>query len=147
MIYFIRSPAGPIKIGTTIRLSQRLKQLVAEHGDGLEVLAIVDGSYDEEKALHRRFGHLRTVGEWFEPGDDLTGFIVSDGRPWDGRDDQPLGPTVRFEADLVSMAKYLAALRGTPVAKLVSDLLRPALEKEMAKEGKRFINKDKEMTD
>lgn len=34
MIYFIRSPAGPIKIGTTIRLSQRLKQLAAEHGEG-----------------------------------------------------------------------------------------------------------------
>jgi hypothetical protein len=27
-IYFIKSPDGPIKIGTTIRLSQRLKQLV-----------------------------------------------------------------------------------------------------------------------
>ncbi len=42
MIYFIKSPDGPIKIGTTIRIVQRLKDLIAEHGPGLEVLAVTD---------------------------------------------------------------------------------------------------------
>ncbi len=87
MIYFVRSPAGPIKIGTRIRLSQRLRQLASEHGPGLEVLEVADGSYEVERALHGRFAHLRQVGEWFEPGDDLLGFIASDARPWDGLDE------------------------------------------------------------
>jgi T5orf172 domain len=92
VIYFIRSPGGRIKIGTTIRLSERLKQLVAEHGEGLEVLAVVEGSYEAEKGLHDRFGHLRIVNEWFEPGDDLVGFIVAEGRPWDGSDEKNVKP-------------------------------------------------------
>lgn len=62
MIYFIRSPSGPIKIGTTIRLSQRLKQLAAEYGEGLEVLAVTEGDRNVEQELHRRFGHLRLEG-------------------------------------------------------------------------------------
>lgn len=92
MIYFIRaSEGGPIKIGTTIRLSRRLKQLMAEFDCGLELLAVMDGNRDEEQALHRRFGHLRVVNEWFEPGDDLVGFIVAEGRPWDLSDEAPIG--------------------------------------------------------
>jgi hypothetical protein len=87
LIYFIRSSNGPIKIGTTIRLSTRLKQLVAEHGEGLEVLAVTEGSYEAESELHRRFSHLRVVNEWFEPGDDLMGFIIAEARPWDGIDE------------------------------------------------------------
>lgn len=84
MIYFIQPKAGgPIKIGTTVRLGQRLKQLAAESGAELQVLAVVDGGFREEKSLHQRFAHLRQVGEWFEPGDDLLGFIVNDGKPWD----------------------------------------------------------------
>ena len=71
MIYFLRNAdRTAIKIGTTIRLSARLKTLAAEHGE-LEVLAVIDGGRDQEKGLHRRFADLRTVGEWFEPGDDL----------------------------------------------------------------------------
>ena len=43
------------------------------------------------------------------------------------------GPPVRIEADLSTMAKYVASHRGVPVSKLVSDLLRPALEREFGK--------------
>jgi hypothetical protein len=89
VIYFIKSPDGPIKIGTTVRLSQRLRQLATEHGQGLEVLAVTTGSARDERRLHSRFHHLRRVGEWFEPGDDLLAFIVSDGKPWDGSDESP----------------------------------------------------------
>lgn len=86
MIYFIRNAdRSAIKIGTTIHLSTRLQQLAAEHGE-LEVLAVLDGGRDEEHALHHRFDSLRTVGEWFEPGDDLMGFIVAEGKPWNGSD-------------------------------------------------------------
>jgi hypothetical protein len=100
MIYFAQpSDGGRIKIGTTIRLSQRLKQLAAEHGCDLHVLAVQDGGPDDEVLLHRRFAHLRAVGEWFEPGDDLVGFIMAEGRPWDGSDDTDTKP-VRLDLGL-----------------------------------------------
>ena len=149
MIYFIRSPAGPIKIGVSIRLSQRLKQLVAEHGEGLEVLAVVDGSYDEEKALHGRFAHLRTVGEWFEPGDDLVGFIVSDGQSWDGTDEVPNGEmrpesgpgrppkgrddmAVKVDRAIVSKARAIAQDRGITIAEYLSEKLDGPVSKDFA---------------
>jgi hypothetical protein len=43
------------------------------------------------------------------------------------------GPTVRIEADLQSMLKYIAARRGVPIAKLTSDLIRPVVEREFMK--------------
>lgn len=54
MIYFLRATdGGPIKIGTTVRLTRRLKQLAAEFGPDVEVLAVAEGSYEEE-ALEAR---------------------------------------------------------------------------------------------
>jgi DNA-binding XRE family transcriptional regulator len=88
MIYFIKSARGRIKIGTTIRLKQRLKELETGHGEPLEVLAVADGSTEAERYLHRRFAHLRVMGEWFESGEDLMALIASDCRPWDGLDDR-----------------------------------------------------------
>lgn len=84
-VYFVQAvDGGPIKIGTTVRLSQRLKQLTRNAGHPLEVLGVIDGGPTEEKELHERFSHLRVASEWFEAGDDLIGFIVSEARPWDG---------------------------------------------------------------
>ncbi len=48
------------------------------------------------------------------------------------------GPPVRIEADLSSMAKYVASHRGVPVSKLVSELLRPVLEREFQKVGQKL---------
>lgn len=89
MIYFIKAEhSGRIKIGTTIRLSERLKAITKDAGEPLRILAVVDGSFPEEKSLHDRFSHLRAFGEWFEPGDDLLGFIVETGREWDRSDEE-----------------------------------------------------------
>lgn len=77
---------------------------MAEHGEGLEVIAVTEGAHSVERRLHRRFSHLRTAGEWFEPGDDLLGFIVAEARPWDGSDEDP------FEDDRVAIIH----LKGTP---------------------------------
>jgi Helix-turn-helix/T5orf172 domain len=89
VIYFVRSPKSLIKIGTTTRLSKRLKQLAAKHGEGLELLAVTKGSFRVERRLHRKFSHLHRGGEWFEPGNDLVDFIISKGKPWDGLDETP----------------------------------------------------------
>lgn len=97
MIYFVRRPdGGPIKIGTTVRLSSRIKQLRDEYGD-LIVLAVLDGGRDVEQALHDRFAHLGRAGEWFEPGDDLLAFIMTEGNDWDGSDEvDPLDISFRL---------------------------------------------------
>lgn len=127
MIYFIRSSDGKrVKIGTTVSLTARLKSLVAEYGAGLEVLAVVEGSYGEERGLHHRFSHLRLVGEWFEPGDDLMGFIVSDGTPWDGSDESTLKTlfAVKGTVTWYDWLRRYATSRGVGIMALIDSALR-----------------------
>lgn len=98
MVYFIQAiDGGRIKIGTTIQLATRLKTLVKECEADLRVLAVIDGDRDVERGLHDRFSELRVAGEWFEPGDDLLGFIVQEGREWDGGCDGDLRSIVALK--------------------------------------------------
>lgn len=124
MIYFIRDEDdGLIKIGTTVRLVERLKQLCNEVGGNLRVLAVMDGTYPEESDLHRRFAHLRVgdsvLCEWFEPGSDLVGFIVEEDREWTPEDDddvsrKPMVVQVRGSDEWKAWVERLAAFhRGT----------------------------------
>lgn len=57
MIYFILALDGSnhIKIGTTIRLTERLKQLTLLTKTELRVLGVMNGGYAEEQALHDKF--------------------------------------------------------------------------------------------
>jgi len=129
VIYFIRSPAGPIKIGTTTRLSHRLKQLAAEHGEGLEVLAVTEGSFGAERELHGRFAHLRTVGEWFEPGSDLMGFIVADGKSWDGHDEVPGPVAVKMGRAEHSKLRIVAAHQNRDLADLLTEIVKAPIDR------------------
>jgi hypothetical protein len=49
------------------------------------------------------------------------------------------GAVVRIDADLVTKAKYLAALRGIPASDFLSEILRPALDREMRKAGRDLL--------
>jgi hypothetical protein len=141
MIYFIRPKAGGrIKIGTTIRLSERLKQLAWESGEELDVLAVADGSHSEERNLHRRFAHLRIVGEWFEAGEDLLGFIVTECMPWDGSDEVPARPNtvVKIDAEIVDQAKLVVLLRHTTLTDFLSEMLRGPVAREYGKEKRKL---------
>lgn len=79
MIYFLRSKkTGLIKIGTTKDYQTRLYQLTAEFGP-LELLGVMDGSYEKEGTLHHRFkkhrrNHVKGT-EWFNPVPQLLDFI------------------------------------------------------------------------
>jgi hypothetical protein len=46
------------------------------------------------------------------------------------------GTPVRIDSDLVSKARYLAAQRDLPLSELLSDLLRPSIEREFRKAAK-----------
>jgi len=98
MIYFVRASngKGPIKIGTTRRLTVRLKQLEAQYKKSFSVLAVTDGGQKQERQFHIRFAHLRInkfhLCEWFNPEPDLIEFITSACRAWDGLDEIGPGP-------------------------------------------------------
>lgn len=69
VVYFVRF-GNRIKIGFTTDLSTRMK--VIPHD---AILLTIPGNMSTEARLHRRFEHLRKVGEWFEMGDDLMEYI------------------------------------------------------------------------
>jgi hypothetical protein len=78
VIYFVRAGVkGPIKIGRTDQLSQRVQGLQVAHYEELTLLAVEPGSRAVERALHQRFDHLRLRGEWFRPGMELLAYIES----------------------------------------------------------------------
>lgn len=128
MVYFIQATEGGlIKIGTTVRLSERLKTLRKESGRPLWVLAVIPGDRFEEKGLHARFSHLRRDGEWFEPGDDLRRFIDAEATDWDGTDEVPKGRGVPLQADLAFLARIVAAFRGVSIGEYIDSALRDVI--------------------
>jgi len=67
-IYFIQMDRiGPIKIGITKDLAQRLYQLGSANPYPLRLLAFLPGNEDTEREIHDNFAVLRLEGEWFLP--------------------------------------------------------------------------------
>jgi hypothetical protein len=146
MIYFAKCEqdtdelkAGMIKIGTTIRLSQRLKQLPGEYGTDVGLIAVIDGNHATEGELHRRFDHLRVVGEWFLPEEDLLDFIAAQGREWDGTDEAPPTPSmsldvkaVKLELSLARKVAVIAKIKETTIAEYLSAMMRPGITQDYA---------------
>ena len=81
MIYFMQPvDGGPIKIGCSVNVDARHRQLEAHYRRPLSILATIDGGRDEERALHEQFAHLRLGRtEQFRPDSELLAFI---GRPF-----------------------------------------------------------------
>lgn len=86
MVYFIQfEEGGPIKIGSSDHILARLKHHEKTRGIRA-ILGVHDGDRETERAVHRRFAHLkiaktrRLVGknamELFEPAPDLLGYIA-----------------------------------------------------------------------
>ena len=67
VVYFIGSEAGPIKIGFTVGLKDRLAALRASSPVKLKLLATCHGHATREAAYHEQFAEHRLHGEWFEP--------------------------------------------------------------------------------
>jgi hypothetical protein len=80
LIYFLQAVGGgPVKIGTSVNVDVRRKQLEWDYGRSLVLLATLPGGRDEERALHQRFAaHRLGRTEQFRPVPELMEFI---GRP------------------------------------------------------------------
>lgn len=72
-VYFIKpvGHVGPIKIGCSSFVGQRLKTLTLWSPFALEVLYSEEGEHELERNLHRCFADLHSHSEWFHPGDRL----------------------------------------------------------------------------
>lgn len=81
LVYFVRAmQGGPVKIGVTGNLAQRLNRLEYGEGRPVRALATVPGGVVLERFLHVRYAELRRRGEWFELDDDLRSLIAAAGR-------------------------------------------------------------------
>lgn len=75
-IYFIQGESGgPIKIGYTTDLEQRLKTLQTGYPDRLDLLLAFPGKPKHEKAIHKQFEPYRLNGEWFRPTPEVMAKI------------------------------------------------------------------------
>lgn len=63
-IYFVKS-GDFIKIGTTIDIAGRMRDLAHGNPHGLELLATAPGDRDVELAIHKKLGEFRKHREWF----------------------------------------------------------------------------------
>jgi hypothetical protein len=140
VIYFLRCMqdthfliAGDIKIGTTTRLSIRLKQIAADIGHMPTVLAVLDGAFAEEHALHIRFVSDHRYGEWFEPCKDLLRLIETEGQPWDGIDEKPSG-LARIDADVLEDVRLIATFRKISISEYLSEVVRPVAKRDLEAE-------------
>ena len=75
-LYFIQQGAGgEVKIGIADDPERRMKELQTGNPKQLLLLGKFDGARLSERLLHRRFGLLRSHGEWFHPDPALLVYI------------------------------------------------------------------------
>lgn len=78
MIYFIKA-SDRVKIGYASDPSLRIPAIQTSSPFELEVLLIIDGTYEKERELHSLFQEFRVSGEWFSFEDPIKEFISSCG--------------------------------------------------------------------
>jgi len=66
-VYFLKDGEGRIKIGWSVEVPRRLRQLQTAQAQLLVCLGVIWTTDPEtEKRLHRQFAALKIRGEWFD---------------------------------------------------------------------------------
>lgn len=158
MIYFVQPiDGGPVKIGHSVDVAVRIRQLENHFGRPLVLLGSREGDRNEEQAIHARFAHLRLSGpyrywqqpEQFQPAPELMGFIGrTDSSAEDPETVELMLPTsydpsrqdvsVKFDKTLAGMARMIALSKGVSLAEYISEAARANIEKDFGKEMERF---------
>lgn len=73
-VYFIEMNEF-IKIGYSSNLERRIENLALGHPYEIRLLHDIEGSFDLETDLHRRFAHIHVRGEWFRKEQELLDYI------------------------------------------------------------------------
>lgn len=74
-VYLLEAASGEIKIGCSVDPITRWKTIAASSPCFINLVAMWPGSFNEERALHKRFGSLRSYREWFRNEGDLASFV------------------------------------------------------------------------
>ncbi|SOC45733.1 T5orf172 domain-containing protein [Rhizobium subbaraonis] len=76
-IYFMRpvGMVGPIKIGCSASVGERLESLAVWSPFKLEILYTEPGGYKLEQKIHQAFADYHSHREWFHPGERLLASI------------------------------------------------------------------------
>lgn len=76
-VYFMRpvGQLGPIKIGCSAYVEERLTQVATWSPIPLEIIHMQEGDHTLERNLHRCFADYHSHLEWFHPGDRLLAAI------------------------------------------------------------------------
>jgi len=76
-VYFIRAvgSAGPIKIGWSKNVAERMRTINRWVPFDLELLADLPGAHAEEQRVHLAFAHARRRMEWFDGTDGIAALI------------------------------------------------------------------------
>lgn len=74
-IYFIQAENGLIKIGQTINVKTRFKNLKLNSPLSLKLLVSIPADYIYEFKIHEHFKKIRSHNEWFNPAPELLIFI------------------------------------------------------------------------
>jgi hypothetical protein len=82
-VYFIgmEGDTTAVKIGFATNVDDRRSTLQTSSHHTLKVLAVIKGTLDKEKELHRKFASDHIRGEWFRRSDALAAFIVQNSLP------------------------------------------------------------------
>lgn len=76
LVYFIQSgDTGPIKIGRTQNLTQRMQVLQTASAEPLHLLAAVPGGVKYEKWFHEKLRPYHIRGEWFHNTIGVKAFL------------------------------------------------------------------------
>lgn len=75
-VYFIQGEnGGPIKIGYTDKIANRLKQMQTGNPDNLVLLHLTSGGKIMEEQLHNQFSEYHYRGEWYYPAKEILDYI------------------------------------------------------------------------
>jgi len=78
VVYFITTPSGFCKIGSTSNIVRRMASLQSSQAQPLRLRAFLHGDYDLEFKMHIAFGRLRANGEWFYRPDVIVRSALDD---------------------------------------------------------------------
>jgi len=73
--FFQQGQTGPIKIGFTTNLLERMESLQIASPHELRCLCNMRAFPHEEREIHARFRKHRIRGEWFDPCPELLAFM------------------------------------------------------------------------
>lgn len=127
-VYFVEREDGAVKIGFTDAPERRIAQLRREYGK-LELLAVIPGSIEVERALHKRFNPDALGAEWFRHSLNLRAFIEQV-TFLDGIDDCVRAPT-RHESNLGDYRNDLSE-QTVELVKRMARLIAPSLHQAEA---------------